>query len=1029
MADYKGTDQDDIIDGKALNLASWAPIYGLAGNDQISAGSANIIGGPGNDIITGLDAYAEAAYWGSPAAIEADLATGKVQDGWGGTDTLINIYSLQGTSFNDKVYGSDKSDRFHGNAGDDYFDGRGGNDTYAVYFEPSTNFNISYDAAQDAFILESKVPSQQNGGRKTLKNVEFVKFEGDGSDGVTIALGTLLPNGFAKVPGAKIDAQDAGNNPRWVIGDFNSDGLTDIAIRYDPEAAFSLTVTGSAPLRFFLGSSHGGFTETSSLLSPAVTPTLVNRIKMADLNLDGVPDILIGASGQDPYEDGKPAWDKYTGPKGEKSYVLLSKPGGDYALTDVPNMPLIFAHYLAVGDINNDGYVDAFISSLSADPSYILLSDKGSSFSINTSLLPKSVTEQTFTILTTFATGEPKTGYTNQYTAAAIFDVDGDGWGDLVLLPAGNSGTGKVVFNDGHGSFVGTRIESLPAGPYGSGVGERSSATSNTLYQTGTIYLDDVAVDVNGDGRLDLITISTGIKQSANEFTYYSGAALSILINTPNGFVDETAIRSDFKHEPNQNYTHYDTIEYRDFNADGFKDILVYRAPGNVDGQYATRILLNDGFGKFKAAPFPTGLSDGLIIVTDEVTSKYALPTSSVTGQRSANGYSKYVQSVDGVSFDWSKGLDLFTGKPDGRSITLSSDIPGRWVHGTAANNVITLSSGNEYAFGYQGNDSIDGGGGTDTAVYADRYADVSIKLSGKSVIVSTKTEGVDTLTNIEALRFADQTVMVSSLQRDLAASNFSLVTETGFAGSVGGSGRVVGTTGYQDITLSSRVGNVTFDPSFNAGGDVIHLPGKGEEWTIQRTGSSAKLVSDSTAVTIPIGTVGNWVVFSDGIRTLAYSDGQFKFGSQSFNDTASKITAPAETTSTIKPGTLPDAGARLILSEGAEVSVGGKVQVIGTSSGKETVEMLGGRLSFDASFNSGGDIIDLPGSSGAWTAVRSGSSMLLAKGTDTASVPIGTVGSEILIDNESRTLIYTSGQFKIGAQVIEGSSPATLLG
>lgn len=788
MAEYRGTEQDDVIDAKALNLAPWPQIYGLGGDDKISAGSANIIGGPGNDIITGLDGFAEAAYWGSPAGIEADLLTGKINDGWGGTDTLVGIYNLQGTSFNDRALGSDKNDRFHGNAGDDYFDGRGGNDTYAVYFEPSTNFTVTYNAAQDTFILESKVPSQQNGGRKTLKNVEFVKFEGAGADGATIALASMLPNGFVTIPGAKVDGQDAGSNPRWAVGDFNSDGMKDIALRYDPEAAFSTTITGAAPLRFFIGNSQGGFTETASLLSPAVTPTLVNRIQTTDLNRDGVPDILIGASGQDAYKDGKPAWDEYKGPMGEKSYVLLSKQGGGYALVDVPNMPLMFAHYLAVADINNDGFDDAFISSLSNEPSYILLSDKGTSFSINRSLLPTSVTDKAFTTLTTFPTGEIRTGYANQYTAAALFDVDGDGWNDLVLLPVQNSGNGKVIFNDGKGSFAAGRTLSLPAGPYGSGVLEFSSPSGGGNVSTGTIYLDAVAADVNGDGRLDLLTVSTATKNAwLGDYAYYRGAAVSILINTPSGFVDETSSRSDFKHDPAINYSHYDTIEYRDFNSDGFKDILVYRSVGNADGQFATRILINDGTGKFREQPYPTGLSDGLIIVIDEVTSRYALPTSSNTGQRSANGLSNYVQTVDGLFFDWSKGLDLFTGKPDGRGATLASDIPGRWVHGTAADNQITLSSGNEHAFGYQGNDIIDGGAGYDTAVFADRYADVSIKLAGITITITSKTEGMDTLTNIEALRFADHTLSIASLKRDLTPSSFSLVTDTGFVGSIGG--------------------------------------------------------------------------------------------------------------------------------------------------------------------------------------------------------------------------------------------------
>ena len=1028
MSDYKGTEQDDVIDAKALDLAPWTPIYGLGGNDKISAASTNMIGGPGDDTLTGLNAFAEAAYWGSPAGIDADLLTGKVKDGWGGIDTLINIYNLQGTSFNDQVLGSESNDRFHGNAGDDYFDGRGGIDTYAVYFEPSTNFSISYDAQTDAFILESKVPSKQNGGRKVLKNVEFVKFEADGSDSVTIALAALLPNGFTRIAGAKIDAQDAAYNPRWSVGDFNSDGIKDIAIRYDPESAFSTTITGSAPLRFFLGTSAGGFSETSSLLSPVLAPTLVNRIQTTDLNKDGVPDILIGASGQDPYQDGKPAWDQYKGPMGEKSYVLLSKAGGGYTLVDIPNMPAMFAHYLAVGDVNNDGFVDAFISSLSSEPSYILLSDRGSAFSVDRSLLPKSVTEPTFTTLTTFPTGETKTGYSNQYTAAGLFDVDGDGWNDLILLPVQNTATGKVIFNDGKGSFNSGRTQTLPAGPYGAGFIEYSSASGSANVSTGTIYLDAFSADINGDGRLDLVTVSTAAKNAwSGDYAFYRGSSVSILINTPSGFVDETSARSDFKHEPAVNYSHYDTIEYRDFNSDGFKDILLYRSVGNSDGEFATRILLNDGTGKFAEASYPRGLSDGLIIVIDEVTSKYALPTSSPTGQRSANGLGNYSQTVDGLIFDWSKGLDLFTGQPDGRGSVLSSDIPGRWVHGTAAGNEITLSSGNEYAFGYQGNDTIDGGAGYDTAVYADIFADVSIKLSGKSIIVSTKAEGVDTLTNIEALRFADQTVTAASIKRDLAPSSFNLVADTGFAGSIGGSGRVVGTRGAQDISVSPRAGSVAFDASFNAGGDVIRLPGTAADWTIQRTGSSARLVSDNVAATIPIGTNANWIVFADGARTLVYKDGSFKIGSQSFAESAVKITA-------VSDGNAPtlnitDTTARLVLSSGAEASIGGKVLVMGTSSGKEYVEVLGGKVSFDPSFNGGGDVIDLPGNAKAWSAVRSGSSMLLTKGSDSASIPIGTTGADLAFDDVTRTLLFASGQFKIGTQVIEGSSSITLFG
>lgn len=64
-----------------------------------------------------------------------------------------------------------------------------------------------------------------------------------------------------------------------------------------------------------------------------------------------------------------------------------------------------------------------------------------------------------------------------------------------------------------------------------------------------------------------------------------------------------------------------------------------------------------------------------------------------------------------------------------------------------------------------------------------------------------------------------------------------------------------------------------------------------------------------------------------------------------------------------------------------------------------------------------------------AWSAVRCGSSMLLTTGSDSASIPIGTTGADLAFDDVTRALLFSAGQFKIGAQVIEGSSPITLFG
>jgi Ca2+-binding RTX toxin-like protein len=327
------------------------------------------------------------------------------------------------------------------------------------------------------------------------------------------------------------------------------------------------------------------------------------------------------------------------------------------------------------------------------------------------------------------------------------------------------------------------------------------------------------------------------------------------------------------------------------------------------------------------------------------------------------------------------------------------------------------------------GNDMINGGAGDDVVVFASKYVDADIKISGKSIIVSTNGEGTDTLTNIETLRFSDQALSTKTLMRDLTPPSYSLVAQTGFAGIIGGSGYVIGTKGFQDVSITGRSGTVILDPSFNAGGDIVRLEGKAEAWTVQRTGSSAKLISETVTVTIPMGTKANWVIFADGIRSLVYRDGSFKIGDQSFSEAAVQISAVAESVLPAVSGANSEASARVILSPGAEISIGGKVQVIGTGSSKEYVEVISGKLSFDPSFNKGGDVIDLPGNPNNWAATRSGSSMVFTQDLDNIVIPLGTTGTDIAFDNDTRSLVYAGGQFKIGAQSIEGNGPTTLLG
>jgi len=94
------------------------------------------------------------------------------------------------------------------------------------------------------------------------------------------------------------------------------------------------------------------------------------------------------------------------------------------------------------------------------------------------------------------------------------------------------------------------------------------------------------------------------------------------------------------------------------------------------------------------------------------------------------------------------------------------------WFFGASTDNdVIYGGAGNDVITGGIGNDFIDGGDGIDTAAYSGNISDYNISVVGKDIIVTDKIagrDGIDTLTNIELLTFADTTISTSNLAANL---------------------------------------------------------------------------------------------------------------------------------------------------------------------------------------------------------------------------------------------------------------------
>lgn len=123
---------------------------------------------------------------------------------------------------------------------------------------------------------------------------------------------------------------------------------------------------------------------------------------------------------------------------------------------------------------------------------------------------------------------------------------------------------------------------------------------------------------------------------------------------------------------------------------------------------------------------------------------------------------------------------------------------------------------------------------------------------------------------------------------------------------------------------------------------------------------------------------------------------------------------------------------ARLTLAAGESVGLSsGSYTIYGSASGAETVTIAAGTtVTLDASFNRGGDTVTLSGNASAYTAVRSGSSIIL---TDTSggvvTIPVGTTSSTVKFADVTagRSLVYdtTAGAITLGSQTVTTTSGA----
>lgn len=738
--DYRGTTGADVLDQAGLGLPDWARIFGLAGDDTLSIDIALAIPGPGADRITGRSPYSTVAFWEETGPVTVDLGAGFAIDSGGARDTLVGINSIHTSGHADSVRGSDRGDSVLVLGSGTSIDLRGGHDTVS-YMGQSGGYDLRLIGPGSIDVTD-----RGTGRVDRLRNVEQVRFAD-----VTVTTGTATLLRRSEV---YVDT-DLGHPADFLIAaatDLDGDGRTDLVVAtgvFPPTAAVA-----SAPI--VLRQTAGGwFASDESFVSGQRQPLVHPReIAFGELNGDGRPDVLIVGHGYD------------TSPfPGERSVLWLSTASGMVdASARLPDAAA-FTHSVALGDADANGTTDIFLGNIygrEREPPRLLLGDGAGGFSAQ-GTLPASLDYTT-----------PGGGV---FTSSLLADLDGDGRNELIVGEDGRFRS-AVYRMDGAGRFTEAGRTELPAGRFGG---------------PGSITVDVVAGDVNGDGRPDLI-----MSQTRAWPDFYRGRAIQVLIQQRDGsFRDETGTRMPGLDTAPKWITFLDLA---DVNRDGFADIIATGSEAT-----AASVFVNDGTGRFTAAGpesgFPALAADWLVrgvqgelyslsltgggLVIERFDQTAALgpgPNGVSAASQGAAGFNEAFYrnqnadvraAVAAGRFESGLAHYLAHGRAEGRA----SFAPGATVEGCGLGDRITLREGNETAWGYAGddliaggaghdrlvggggndtlgggpgNDTLEGGAGIDTASYAGA-APVIVRL-GVSGPQDTGGAGIDVLDSIENL-------------------------------------------------------------------------------------------------------------------------------------------------------------------------------------------------------------------------------------------------------------------------------------
>ncbi|MBO6894941.1 MAG: VCBS repeat-containing protein, partial [Roseibium sp.] len=621
-----------------------------------------------------------------------------------------------------------------------------------ISFEGNSNLPVSSGTVAGGTVIASvSSVSDEDAGETfsySLTDDANGMFSIDSSTGEITVNSTVGDASFSEQTGSDnpFNGVDEGSYVTPTFADVDGDGDLDAFVGNDSGQISYFENTGSVSNPTFVEKTGSSNPFDGIDVGYDATPTF------ADIDGDGDLDAFVGEY------NGNINYFENTGTTSSPSYTQRSGSDNPFDGVDVGSYSTI-----SFADIDGDGDLDAFTGEENGTISYF----------------QNTGTDENPTFTERTGSSNPLDGVDVGYDSAPIFaDVDGDGDLDAVV--------GEW---DGNLNYY-----------------ENTGTTSNPTFtqRTGSDNPFD-GIDIGNDSKIELVDIDGDgdldafVGDDSGNINYYennavsgptvaeiNGETVTVQVTDSGGetYTEQLGIHlGDDSANTITGYSHDDVIYGlggNDTLNGGAGDDTIYTGSGGdtVDGgEGSDTIVLDDIDGGNTNTITDSGTSG-----TDTIELGTGSGTYRIQGDFSA---AAGIEIIDGSG---ATGDQLGTNDTQANfnfsNVTLTGvdEIIGTnnndTIVGSSGNDTISVKDGDDVITGGAGDDVIDGEGGTDTVVYSGNYADYTITDNGDSTYTITDnvgTDGSDTISNIETLRFADGDQSMS----DLFGSNVGAVSDT----------------------------------------------------------------------------------------------------------------------------------------------------------------------------------------------------------------------------------------------------------